>query len=371
LTASSPADLVEQLVRFGDALRRERVPVGTDRVGAFCEAVASARVDLYWAGRLTLVGRHDDLAVYDRVFSTHFGGRRLLTQRPDEPPAAAEQSADFGAPGQPSEREPTGQLSLASTIEVLREKSFSAYTEAELQLLLAACRRIAVPPRRSRRHRAARSGQPDLRRTLRASLRMGGEPARRVWRVRGKRPRRVVLLLDVSGSMTSYSRALLHFAYASVHAQRHWEVFCFATRLSRLTHLFRTGTADEALERATAEVRDFDGGTRIGSCIGEFLREYGHRGMARGAVVIICSDGMEIDEPEALRQQMQRLALLAHRVVWLNPLKEDPAYEPLARGMRAALPSIDVFASGHNLASLEALADGLVEVVAGRRAESR
>jgi uncharacterized protein with von Willebrand factor type A (vWA) domain len=366
LPSSSPTEPVERLVRFADGLRGEGLAVGTDSVAGFCDAVVLAPADLYWVGRLTLVKRKDDLAVYDRVFAAHFGGRRMqAAEAPEQPPQEADE-ADFGEPDEPSERPPEGEVSMASAIEVLREKSFSSYSEEELELLVAACARIAVPLRRSRRFKAAHGGTPDPRRTLRASLRTGGEPFQRAWRTRRQRPRRVVLLLDVSGSMTAYSRALLHVSYASVRAYRRWEVFCFATRLSRLTRVLQDGAPDEALDRAAGQVTDWDGGTRIGSCLEQFLREYGHAGMARGAVVIICSDGLETDDPANLGMQMERLSRLAHQVVWLNPLKEDPAYEPLARGMRAALPAVDVFASGHNLASLESLAEGLATAFAVR-----
>ncbi len=360
------SELLERLVAFGDALRREGVAVGTDGVATFCEAVALAPEDLYWAGRVTLVSREGDLAVYDRVFGAHFGGVEVRTAAtPEQPPV--EQRMELPSPEDVgSEGDADGELSLMSAVEVLRDKSFAAYTEEELRVLLEVCARIDVPTRRTRRYRASRGGSPDMRRTLHRSLRMGGEPVERAWRTRRLRRRRVVLLLDVSGSMTSYSRALLHFALASVRAQQDWEVFCFATRLSRLTRTFRTGTPDDALAHAVREVVDWDGGTRIGASIATFLREYGRAGMARGAVVIICSDGLEVDDPDNVRVQMERLALLAHRVVWLNPLKGDPRYEPLARGMAAALPSIDVFASGHNLASLEALAEGLPRLVGAR-----
>lgn len=338
---------------------------GTDAVESFCEAVALAPEDLYWAGRVTLVSRAADLPIYDRVFAAHYGGLELPAVERSEPEAEAE-TADLGQPDAAAGGEPEGQVSLASVVEVLREKSFSAYSEDDLRLLLDACRRLAVPSRPSRRWRPAPSGELDLRRTLRAAQRRGGEAIELPRRASGRRPRPVVMLLDVSGSMTSYSRALLHFAYASVRAHRRWEVFCFATRLTRLTPLFDKRTPDEALAAAAKEVGDWDGGTRIGSSIEQFLREYGHRGMARGAVVLICSDGLEIDDPANLERQMRRLALLAHEVLWLNPLKEDPAYEPLARGMRAALPYVDVLASAHNLASLEWLA-GRVDQLVSRR----
>ena len=212
-----------------------------------------------------------------------------------------------------------------------------------------------MPRRRTRRFGPARSGVPDLRRTLRRSFRTGGEPLERRFRARRRRRRRLVLVLDVSGSMADYSRALLVFAHAALRADRRWEAFCFGTRLTRVTRALAVTRPDEALDRAADEVVDWNGGTRIGECIKELLDEYGHRGLVRGAVVVLCSDGLEIGDPELLAEQMARLSRLAYRVIWLNPLKGDAAYEPLARGMHAALPFVDVFAAGHNLASLEEL----------------
>ena len=166
-----------------------------------------------------------------------------------------------------------------------------------------------------------------------------------------------MLLLDVSGSMSDWSRALVLFAHAAVRANRSWEAFCFGTRLTRLTRALRTPRPDEALRRAAEAAPDRDAGTRIGESLKAFLDDHGRRGLARGAVVVIASDGLELGDPALLAEQAERLARLAHRVVWLNPLKGDPAYEPLTRGMRAALPYVDELASGHNLASLEALGD--------------
>ena len=205
-------------------------------------------------------------------------------------------------------------------------------------------------------------GQPDLRRTLRRSFRTGGEPLDRAWRRRRTRPRRLILLLDVSGSMDSYSRALVMFAHAALKTDRRWEAFCFGTRLTRVTRALEGSDPDEALTRAAAQVVDWDGGTRIGDSLKRFLDEYGHGGLARGAVVVICSDGLEVGDPAVLADQMARLSRLANSVIWLNPLQESPAYEPLARGMHAALPYIDVFASGHNVASLEALGEQLAKL---------
>jgi uncharacterized protein len=175
-------------------------------------------------------------------------------------------------------------------------------------------------------------------------------------------PRRLVLLLDVSGSMADYSRALVMFAHAALRVNPRWEAFCFGTRLTRVTRALRTAGHDEAFRQAAAQVVDWDGGTRIGESLKRFLDDFGHGGMARGAVVVLCSDGLEVGDPDLLGDQMARLSRLAHRVVWLNPLQEDPAYEPLARGMKAALPFVDDFAGGHNLASLEAVADRLARL---------
>jgi uncharacterized protein len=338
-------DPVGHLAQFGRELRAEGLPVGTGRVLEFCRAASLLDPpDLYWAGRATLIGRHEEIETYDRVFDRHFRGARARS-RP-EWPRMRMVTADV-------------EVALASEIELLRSKSFSKCSPDELAQLAAlmAKVRFAVATRRSRRRRGARAGEPDFRRTLRRSFRTSGEPVDRLWRERRRRNRRLVLLLDVSGSMADYSRALVLFARAALRADRRWEAFCFGTRLTRVTRQLATGTTDAALRRAAAEVVDWEGGTRIGVSLERFLRDFG--GLARGAVVVICSDGLEVGDPEHLRKQMARLALLAHRIVWLNPLQESPEYEPLARGMAAALPYVDVFASGHNLASLEELGSQL------------
>jgi uncharacterized protein len=340
-------DAVAALAAFGRALRREGVPVGTGRIASFCRAASLlSPEDLYWAGRATLLGRRDQIPVYDRIFRTFFG--------PDEAPAPAERRPD---PVVVEEEE----VSLASPIELLRHKSFARCSREELEQLatLMAQLSLTVPRRRTRRFAPARSGVPDLRRTIRSSFRTAGEPLERRLRARRRRPRRLVLVLDVSGSMADYSRALLVFAHAALRADRRWEAFCFGTRLTRVTRALAVARPDEALDRAAAEVVDWNGGTRIGESLKGLLDEYGHRGLVRGAVVVLCSDGLEVGEPELLAEQMARLQRLANRVIWLNPLKGDEAYEPLARGMHAALPYVDLFAAGHNLASLEELGSEL------------
>jgi uncharacterized protein len=336
----------ETLTRFGRALRAEGLQVGSDRIVGFCRAAALlAPDDLYWAGRATLVRRPRDIPVYDRVFAEFFGPETQSGPSARRPRIVEEEV----------------ELAIASPVELLRRKSFARCSPEELAQLAALMARIplVIPPRRTRRRHRSRAGAPDLRRTLRRSFRTGGEPLERAWRKRRTRPRRLVLLLDVSGSMAEYSRALLMFAHAALRKDPRWEAFCFGTRLTRLTRALATTDPDEALRAAAERVVDWDGGTRIGESLKRFLDDFGHAGMARGAVVVVCSDGLEVGDPELLAEQMARLHRLAHRVVWLNPLKEDPAYEPLARGMQAALGHIDIFLSGHNLVSLEAVGEAL------------
>jgi uncharacterized protein with von Willebrand factor type A (vWA) domain len=358
---SPVSDLVEHLTRFGRALRDEGLLVGSGQILDFCRAATALEPgNLYWAGRTTLTARREDIPVYDAVFWAFFADEESgLTSAPLSEPHPIVKTARVGGVGDRTDEEAEREITLASPIELLRPKSFANCTEEELRELFAASERLVVPTRRSRRYGAAQAGVPDFRRTLRASFRTAGEPLNRAWRARRDCPRRVVLLLDVSGSMAAYSRSPLLFAHAGVRAHRRWEAFCFATRLTRFTRALAQGIPDEALTRAAGEVLDWNGGTRIGKSLKRFLNEREHGSLARGATVIICSDGLEVDDPEILRQQMARLSRLAHRVVWLNPHKQGPTYEPLARGMRAALPYIDVFASGHNLASLEQLTEVL------------
>jgi hypothetical protein len=330
-----PDELV-RLVAFARALRDEGLAAGPGRVLDFCRAAATLRAeDLYWAGRLTLVSRPDEIPVYDRVF------RGVLEEEPPSAPVHVVEE----------------EVALASREELLRTKSFADVSKAELLELAELMKRLRlnVPRRRTRRREPARRGTPDLRRTLRRSFRTGGEPVERLWRTRRRQRRRLVLLLDVSGSMADYSRALVLFARAALQADARWEAFCFGTRLTRVTTALSGPDPREALRRAAEEVVDWNGGTRIGDAVRALTRT----NVVRGAVVVICSDGLDVGEPEVLRAEMARLSRLAHRVVWLNPLKEDPAYEPLARGMRAALPHVDTFLSGHNLASLEAVGRAL------------
>jgi uncharacterized protein len=340
----------ETLTRFGRALRGAGLEVGTGRIAEFCRAAALLPPgDLYWAGRATLLARSAEIPIYDEAFEAFFGPPAEV--RPPPPVVRIRSEAE-------------AESALASDVELLKDKSFVRCSKAELASLARLMQGLPLmlPKRRSRRRVPARSGSPDLRRTLRRSFRTGGEPVDRAWRMRRRDRRRLVLLLDVSGSMDAYSRALAMFAHAALRSGRRVEAFCFGTRLTRVTRSLAAADADVALARAAVEVVDWDGGTRIGESLKVFLDEYGHGGLARGAVVIICSDGLEVGDPELLAEQMARLRRLAYRVVWLNPLREDPKYEPLARGMKSALPHVDLFASGHNFTSLKELSAALEQL---------
>jgi uncharacterized protein len=367
---------VAGLVGFTRALHDAGLAVGPDQALVYCRAGAlldlSTAEDLYWAGRACLVTRHEDLPVYDLVFDRYFGGRRpsmALTVSGSLPPAPAlTDGQPVARRGAWSEDQDDGATAgaRASHTELLRHKHFGDCTPEELAVLRVLMGRLRLDPprRRTRRTRPDRRGADrDIRRTIRRSLRTHGELLHPAWRAPREQARRVIWLLDVSGSMTAYSRALLQLAHsASSSPGTPTEVFCFGTRLTRITRQLRQRNPDRALAQAAEAVMDWEGGTRIGESIGAFTRGWGRPGMARGAVVVICSDGLERGEPALLGTEMARLARLDHRIVWVNPLKGDPRYEPLARGMRAALPFVDVFVSGHDLASLEGLAALLPEL---------
>jgi uncharacterized protein len=385
MTEASPdavTDPVGTLVAFGRALRARGMPVGTGRILTFCRAVRALspvdRADLYWAAHACLVGRVEDIEAFDETFGAFFGG--ALGSWPEGIPQPWSDAldregpeldaADAAAPPAgmtaarwraASDEEPEGSASLrlvASAAEILREKSFAEMNDDERRQTTRLIRELAVrlPSRPSRRLRPARRGSRfDVARTLRRSLRTHGEPFHRTWRAPGRRSRPLLLILDVSGSMAPYSRAMLQFAFAAMAAGRRVEVFCFGTRLTRVTRTLRTRDPDRALREIGRRVGDWEGGTRIGASLRELLDGWGQRAGVRGAVVVVCSDGLERGDPGALAAQMARLRRLSHRVVWVNPLKGSPRYEPLARGMAAALPSVDVFLPGHNLESLEEL----------------
>jgi uncharacterized protein with von Willebrand factor type A (vWA) domain len=374
----SPGPLVRMLVDFGEELRRAGVPVGSGDLLTFCGAVASLDpgdlLDLYWGGRTTLLTRRDQIPVYDRVFRSFFLDShddlpepvKLALKRSDiESQAVIEVPAT--EPGQRGKDEEEARLGLmASDLEIWRHKAFAACTDEELAALRRIMNRIRVVPprRRSRRTLTAPAGtRPDLQRTVRTTMRMHGEPSELFWRRRRQKMRPLVLILDVSGSMADYSRNLLQFAYSTRRAAARVEVFCFGTRLTRITRALERRRPDDALDRAARLVFDWEGGTRIGESIDTFVRHWGRRGMSRGAIVVICSDGLDRGDPALLAGAMERLFRISHKVVWMNPHKgDDPDFRPSTLGMMVAEPYIDLLLSGHDLASLEELADRLPEL---------
>jgi uncharacterized protein len=370
-----PEAVLRHVVTFGRVLREAGLEVGpgrlTDAVAGLAEVELARRDDVYWTLRATLVSRHDDLELFDRAF------RAWFERAPLEPRAIPPQLAPTRPGVQPGAERPGARTSRDadsvggwSPVEVLRHKDFGAMTADELERLRPLIAEIATarPRRRTRRLRPHPRGRAlDLRRLARRSLATGGDPVERAFRRRTERPRRLVLLCDVSGSMEAYARALVLYLHAAVGAGSGVEAFAFGTRLTRLTLDLATRDPIEALNAAAARVVDWSGGTRIGASLKAFNDEWGRRALSRGAIVVICSDGWEREDTDLLGREMARLARAAYAVVWVNPLKGSPRYQPLAGGMRAALPHVDRFLSGHDLASLEALA-GVIAGIERRHA---
>jgi hypothetical protein len=365
------APFVSVLVGFADALRRAGLAVGSGDLLTYCAAMVpldpTDLLDLYWAGRAALVTRKDDIPVYDQVFRAYFLAahdpvRELLMVNARVTAQAEGAVLDVPATEPPGEREEEqAQLGLmASNVEALRRKSFAACTPEELAALrrIMAKIRLTPPERRTRRTRAARAGRtPDLRRSVRESMRLHGEVAELRWRRRKVKLRPLILILDISGSMADYSRNLLQFAYSAKRASAKVEVFCFGTRLTRITRPLGRRRPDDALAEAGQAVLDWEGGTRIGDSLDAFVRQWGRRGLARGGVVVICSDGLDRGDPEVLATAMERLSRQCHRLVWMNPHKGDnPQFRPSTLGMMVAAPHVDLLLSGHDLNSLEELA---------------
>jgi uncharacterized protein with von Willebrand factor type A (vWA) domain len=364
--------MVPEVVAVARAMRAGGARVGTGEVEAAARAlgaVGESRIDSYLAMRAIMCSRREDLAIFDVAFDTVFGARfvPLIDSPPPIPPgvelALPRTPYGEGPPMVPGQ-EPEVRPAAWSDVELLLDKDFAEYSDAERALARAVVAQLARrgPTRRSRRLRAVRTRgvRPDLQRTLRASLRWGGEPLDRRWREPSSKPRKLVLICDVSGSMATYARVLLQYMHAAVATHRRVEAFAFGTRLTRLTRELDVRDPDRALARAADAVEDWSGGTRIGHALSVLNREYGRR-LGRGAVVVILSDGWDRGEPELLADEMARLRRSAHRVVWLNPLKASAGYEPLARGMAAALPHTDHFLAGNSLASLGELATILEE----------
>jgi uncharacterized protein len=368
--------MLDAAVAFGRILRGAGLRVGTDRLVEFARALeeldAGRRDDVYWAGRITLVSRPEEIQTYDRAFNLFWdrGASAKARPRPKSRPSVPQPEKSVMPPKKTVEKNESGEEAIRlrySPVEVLRTKDFALYSSeefAELHRLLADLR-LSGALKRSRRLEPAHRGRHDPRRTLRCAMRTGGEAVRHRFRKARVRPRRVVLLCDVSGSMAPYSRALLRFLHAGVISGARLEAFSIGTRLTRITKELATRDPDQALRQTAGAVKDISGGTRLGDAMKEFVDRWGQRGMARGAVVVILSDGWDRGDVEMLAEQMQRLSRLAYKVIWVNPLKSAPGYRPLAAGMAAALPHVDVFLSGHNFESLEELADAIADA-AGR-----
>jgi uncharacterized protein len=329
----------------------------------------ASREDAYFALRAALCSTRAELAIFADAFALVFA------PPPDEHDDPLSELGHIERAALPRMGIPQAEIPLPEEVEtplpaayseqeLLREKDFAAYSDAERALARTLLRRIAAraPQRVSRRTRPTRRrrDEHDLRATVRASLRHGGELMERRYREPGVRARRVVLVCDVSGSMTPYARMLLQYLQASVAAHTRVEAFVFGTRLTRVTRDLDGRDPDRALRRAAERVSDWSGGTRIGAALAELNREHGRR-IGRGAVVVVLSDGWDRGDPDLLAAEMARLRRTAHRLLWLNPLAADPRYEPLTRGMRAALPHVDHLLPGNSIASLEALAELMEE----------
>ncbi len=374
--ASQLSDSAEIAVAFTRVLRGAGMKVPTSCTHTFAEALCAVGLDdrdgVYWSGRATLARRPEDIEVFDRAFKVFFEHRRSAGDdaEEDEPLSitiavdAEDDEGDDGPETAEANDDPTIELRF-STTEVLRQKDFAQYSSDELVLAqeLMSNLRLVGSPRASLRlgPSARQTTRPDIRRTMQAAIRSGGEPIERHHRQPRTRLRRLVLLLDVSGSMEPYARALLRFVHAAVAGRQKVEAFALGTRLTRITRELDSRDPDVALAAASERVIDWSGGTRLGEGLREFNDEWGVRGLARNSIVVVLSDGWDRGDPDTLDQQMERLHRVTYRLVWVNPLKVTPGYAPLARGMAAALPHLDAFVEGHSVAAMEELCQVISE----------
>jgi uncharacterized protein len=372
----APGDAVlERMVGFGRVLREAGLEVGPGRLQDALRGLdvvgLTHREDVYHALRCTLVARHDDLDVFDAAFAAYWE-RAARTPAPEiglevprfEPDPAPAPSAAEGEGGGDDGGEELTLLLAASPDERLRQRDFADMTTDELRRLRRLMDRLpkAVPMRRSRRLRAAHTGDVlDTRRTLRRAMRTDGLPLDPAHRRRKQVPRKLVFLCDVSGSMEPYARAMVMFLQAVIASGRHVEAFAFGTRITRLTPHLRRLDPVRALAATGGLMPDWGGGTRIGESLRHYNDTWGRRGLTRGATVVVVSDGWERGDLGELDTELGRIARQSHRLVWVNPLKGHDGFAPLAGGMRIALRHSDEFVEGHNLVALEALADVLAE----------
>ena len=355
----------EILLAFTRALRAAGVSVTQDRAQGFLAATALLGLDdqrsTYLAGRSTLCAGPDDLERYDQVFTAFFDSRDGLPRtRPAQSvaPGLSELPETDGS-GEGESGDDDVVRAKASEAETLRHRDVATLSAAEKHRLsgMFATLRPRPPVRRTARHQRWHRGQVDASRTLRASLRRMGEPSEIAWRRRSVRPRRVVLLVDVSGSMSGYADALLRLAHRFTQVTPAVETFTVGTRVTHVTRAMRIRDPERALVAAGETVPDWSGGTRLGETLRFFLDRWGQRGLARGAVVVVFSDGWERGDPTLLGEQMARLGRIAHRVVWVNPHRGKAGYEPVQQGVLAALPHCDDFVAGHSLATFAELTE--------------
>lgn len=353
--------IVPQLLRLPVALRNAGMQVPVDRSARFVEAVSlldlGTRDDVYWAGRATLCSDPSDLIVFDQCFVACFGGAHEFSIESVQPRTAlvATMNPDevgFGPDG-------PGSVAAPSDVELLRSRDVAELSVEERECLWRefAALRVRPPMRRSRRFQQSARGVVDIRATLRAQLRRAGEPAPLRHRKRRARPARVVMLVDVSGSMEPYTEALLRWAHRVVAQVHRTEVFTVGTRLSHVTDALRFRDPDAALSRVAAVVPDWSGGTRLAECLEAFRRRWGRVGMGRGAVIVIASDGFERGDPALLRREAEELARLARTIVWVSPHRGKEGYRPVQSGIVAVLPHIDALVAGHSLEAFQEVLD--------------
>ncbi|HZD09868.1 MAG TPA: VWA domain-containing protein [Candidatus Binatia bacterium] len=369
--------LLHNLVLFGRLLRRLGIDVNPGRMIELVQALdyvnLARRDDFYHTIRSLLVHRHDQLPLFDRAFELFWRRHNVdgfdvelfdavSAKRSPKLQLAhqilAKESEHASAEPEDELDEVIEIVQSYSERERLREKDFGELTKDEVESVRRFMSELVwqLGQKRTRRFRRGRSARLDLRRLMRRNLRFGGELLELPTRQQKVKPRQLVIVADVSGSMQNYTRLLLYFVYSLLEGlSQKVEAFVFSTRLSRITRELRSRELDEALERVARSVPDWSGGTRIGDALKVFNFRWGRRVLAGGAVVILISDGWDRGDPELLAEEMARLQRSCHRLIWLNPLLGSPAYEPLTRGMQAALPYVDDFLPVHNLASLEDL----------------
>ncbi|HJM99359.1 MAG TPA: VWA domain-containing protein [Acidimicrobiales bacterium] len=326
------------------------------------------RDNVYWAGRTTLLSQPDDIPTYDEAFQSFWEGSiRVEILEPNEVSNFAsfpDSEIDLDEAKDGINDENIVSLKYSRS-EILSEKDFALYSEEELDEVYNLMKSIElIGGKRQSRRRIATSRQtkhPDLKKIVKSSFRTGGEPIKRHFTHRGEKTRQIVFLLDISGSMESYARALLRFIQAAVVGRRRVEAFTLGTRLTRITKELSNRDLDAALIHTSQSVSDWSGGTRLGEAFQEFINNWGQRGLGRGSTIVILSDGWDRGDASVMTEQMSRLSRISHQIIWMNPLKVSPGYEPLAQGMAAALPFIDQFIEGHSLESLNELAELLTE----------